>query len=172
MAQLLLSREEAEQNGLPATCMRCGAPSTVAVPKSFWWAPDQGWSILAWDATWNLRPLLFFTRARRCRLNMPLCDRHYRQRCLRRLLLLWTSVLFLILGGIGGVLWVENYWGGLLVGALMGLALWVPFVAAPLHVGAIREREITKESITLVNVSAEFVKAVEAQRAAQARDPP
>jgi hypothetical protein len=171
MATVRLGRFEVEQGRLPSVCMACGAPATVRKSKRFAWHPSWVWLLLFA----GLLPLIIVAAilTKRMTLLAPFCEQHKRYFFLRNDAM-GISLVLLVLLGCGGFLGVNQVadlggsdWRGLYVFAVGGcLFAWLVF-AAVVGQCSIRPTEITDHSITLVNVSEEFVKAVQPTRMAE-----
>lgn len=158
MARLELCRDELEE-GLPAVCMRCGAPATVYVRKRFHWGPN--WLYWVPEPFFLLLPFA----ARTLKIETPFCPRHRRH-------WFWRNVVHYGFGVILFAVWItalllsprqgqprNDVAAGLLAAAFIGLVIWV-FPAAILYVSGIKTTRITKEAIWLSKLSPEFVDAV------------
>ncbi len=175
MATITLHREEFEQALLPPSCMRCGAPATLARYKTFSWGPDWLLALLLIGALcfgplfW-VAIILNVILLERMRVPIPLCEKHRNH---------WRPLQVVLYGGIGlvalssfativlcvtargphdsqGLLSIEF---GIMfgVGTLLLLVAMV-FLAAILQVRVIRATHITSQSITLTGVAEEFAR--------------
>src|SRR5439155_27305742 len=88
-------------------CMRCGAPSSISVPRTFFWVPEQTFlgellgfliGFLAHMASFILRAC----DARKFRITMPLCAPCDRRRRVYGRTVRWglVGVLALTVGGV------------------------------------------------------------------------
>jgi hypothetical protein len=177
MAKVELSRREAEDGHLPEVCMVCGAQAWKQKSKQFSWYPP-------WTAILILAGLIPFAivvmiLTKRMRVQVPLCDEHQNHWSWRSWLvglgvaffaLLGIATLVLLAattdqsprrGGGGGGGGGPNPLVGLLcAGTALGGLVWL-IVCAIVQQMAIRPTEITDSSITLTNVAAAFVDALE-----------
>jgi len=168
MATVRLGRYEIERGRMPKVCMACGAPATVRKSKKFAWHPPWVYALLLA----GLLPALIVAAilTKRMTLTAPFCDRHKRYFFLRNDVLVISLILLLVLGCAG-------FYGSFVVqerpnsdlGFLYALAFGLTFlcwliVAAVLGHRSIRPSEITDRSITLVNVSEEYARALHLSR--------
>src|SRR5581483_7269703 len=156
MAEVRLGRYEVEQVGLPAVCVKCGAPSTVERRKQFTWYPK--WVILL--ILGGLLPYLIALALtiKRMTIVVPFCDEHKNHWRWRYHVMGWSLALLFLLGGAG--LYFANHLGpaqkpfaeqikGLLCFGMLGLGLFWLIGVVILQNTAIRPKEITDRSITL-----------------------
>jgi hypothetical protein len=178
MARIRLSRTRVEEGRLPAVCLRCGEPATLTKEKTFSWHPE-------WVSALIVLGLLCFlplflagiialaVTTERMRVPVPLCEAHNNHWLWRSLFIYIGLAFFLTTATIGLTLWLPSRqppdWTGELGGYLcMGTAagglVWL-VVAAFVQNGAVRAAEITARGITLIEVSPQFLKRFEAERA-------
>lgn len=167
MAIVTLNRQNFT-SGLPAVCMRCGAPATVWKESTYEMTEQKGF---VGFGTFSHVILLLelgasFFRDRH-RLQMPFCDlhqNHWRNRkwlivagpILSSLLLLSAAVLNTQMPGAGTQVdsWVARIlflaFGGLITSFIVGVIA---------HETSIHPTEITRDTMTFKGVSQDFVKA-------------
>lgn len=177
MAKIRLYRDEVRADTLPPVCMRCGAAATVYRGKNFSWNPTWVWFLLLV----GLLPFLIvaLVTSRRMRVNAPLCDLH-RNHWLNRGVFTYGGLIAMIIVGIGLIVAIsvaegqkrqvsDEVRGWACAG---GVVLGVIYVIAAIVVESrtIRPTQITKNTITLVRVSPQFVDAIEAQRDEEEED--
>lgn len=174
MATIRLEREEIEDGQLPPFCMRCGVASTLVRHKRFSWGPAWVMVLLVVGVACSgplfliaLILIPFFLK--RMKVPVPLCERHrnhwlplqvllYGGLSIFALLVASAIVLFVIGKNAGGP-W-EQVGGWLGMGSLVFFLLML-FPAAIMQTRVIRPVEITRDSITLTNVSREYLDVVE-----------
>ena len=156
-----LGRYEAEQDQLPAVCLRCGAAAQCRMPKKCFWFP--AWVSALIFAGFIPYVILHRVLGKELMLLAPMCKRH-------QFHWLWRQSVIVV----GLVLLV-----GLFVAALalprrsvdmdvigtgfgMGLLGW-GLLSLFIQATAIHAQEITDHSITLVGVCTGFVAAVHRQ---------
>lgn len=169
MAEVRLSRIEAEQGHLPGVCMRCAAPAVERRHKNFSWRPS--WVIVLLFA--GLLPYLIVALIleKRSRVVAPFCAKHANH-WTTRTILLWclfgtASVIavasFVALGqgkpgernALGGALCLSAFIAGL---------VWL-IAAAVCHETSVHATEITDHTVTVKGVSDAFAAAVNDLRA-------
>jgi hypothetical protein len=170
MATITLYREEFEEAVLPPSCMRCGAPATLAKEKMFFWGPNWLLTLLlvglvCFGPLFWIAIILNLILLKRMRIPVTLCERHRNH---------WLLLQVLLFGGIG-ILALLSFTtvvlvvttrgprdpqGELVIGigvATVVVLLAVVFPAAILQTRVIRPTEITKDSITLIGVADVYV---------------
>jgi hypothetical protein len=171
MASVRIDFEDLDADALPDMCMRCAAPAAVRKVRAFAWQPQ-------WIAILILAGLLPYIvvaliLTKRRRVAVPLCERHQGHFAWR----LWTGLIgfgvvaLLFFGGIAlaagsssssspsGRAADELY--GLVFGSCcLAFVAWLILIVV-LQQTAIRPSEITDFSITLQNVSYDFLRAYE-----------
>jgi hypothetical protein len=167
MAEIRLGRAEVERGRLPKRCMVCGGRSSVKRKRKFSWAPP--WAMLAG----GLLMLLFFTK--RMTMNVPLCHAHRNHWLMRSLLSGFGFVgIFLLAAVIVFAVAIKSAGNGpddkplmeaLAFGGLLMLG-WLAMTIA-LQLTAIRAKEITDKSMTLIGVSDSFISALKDLRDAR-----
>lgn len=171
MAKVRLGRYEVEELGLPPVCMRCGAPAVTHRKKKFSWYPP--WINVI--APLALLPFAIVAAllTKRMTVQVPFCAAHKRH-WFWRSFILFVSFVGIVALAIGGLVLashlrpranLEPFAGGALLG---GLILWA-IIAFFVQLTGIRPKEITDRSITLTNVSENFVHALAQSR--EAEDP-
>ena len=174
MDWVTLTRQQIEDDALPAVCMECGQPATCRVSETFSHTPEWvGW--LYWAGFFpGLILQHFFTRE--MRVACPFCERHRNH---------WRRLYWL--GGVGwllgpllgaalaaivclavmpGSLGQAPFYIALGSGAGVGFIVWL---AALIRLGATRidASKVTAEEITFQGVHDNFVKAVKDRSAGQ-----
>jgi rRNA maturation protein Nop10 len=147
MAEVRLSRQQAETGDLPENCMRCGRQTEVWVPRQF--------------STRNAY------QERRMLVLVPLCDRH-RNQWRNRVRVNWTVVFALILIVATLIVSPSNLQVPLWITLGVVVVFWVGYniVYDQLLLRAI---EITDEFIELKRVSPGFVDVFREKKAADRR---
>lgn len=167
MAELVLGKSEMEGQ-LPSICIRCGAPATAWVEKSFE-LPDKDEQFVGFGLVSRIRFFLklgqSFARPRLL-VRAPFCEAHKQH---------WYYRKLIIFGGLGAwfVLFilsiiVSKVAGGglevlLAIAFITGLAYGVAAVVA--HETSIHSKETTENGVTLKGVADQFKDLLEAQRA-------
>jgi hypothetical protein len=163
MAEVELTRYEAEQGELPAVCVKCGEPMLLQKRKTFTWSPP--WLIML--LFFGL-PLFFLVASfvtHRMKVKLPYCEKHVRAAARRG---------WLVLGGIFGVLLLIVTSAlaiapesplhpllGYVCGATVVLGIVWFILLAVSDYGAVSAKEVQSKTILLKGVCPEFVKAVE-----------
>jgi hypothetical protein len=151
--------------------MRFGKTACLERSRNFAWYPGWAYILLFFGILPFAVVVLFTTRY--LTVSVPLCGRHRNHWFWRNLAIYGTLALGSVL--FGGLLLAipDRRFGKVIdrVHALLVLAVFLgPFiylvVAAVVKYSAIRATEITDRSITLVNVSPTFARALEDQAAA------
>jgi hypothetical protein len=138
MAQVVLSRQDAETGYLPAICIRCGAPANHQVRKE--WQDDGHRKVQSW-------------------LVAPLCFEHRNHWRARAAITGLSLYLFL---GLGLASWTIVPWEPkwvLLLPPVVGLALWSGLTFW-LHQTSIRILQIDESNVTLSGVAPDFVESL------------
>ncbi|WP_020475926.1 hypothetical protein [Zavarzinella formosa] len=184
MPKVTLTEYECRNDLLPMVCLKCGAIANTTVRRQFSWYPS--WVI--WLAFLGLMIALVagVIMTKRMVIESPMCDRHQGHWANRKLWT-WLALGFLAVLLIVGIeLYSEAHqqqdkdffatliWGG---GATL-LVAWLAF-ALVLRIGMIKPKIITSQTITLLNIHPEFVRALkqererdaEAERQSRARRP-
>ncbi len=173
MPSVSLGRYEIEEYDPPEVCMKCGAPSSVVVRKTFSWYPP-------WVGTLALVGFLFFTplfviflivglvMTKRMPMRIPLCDKHKGHWTMRTLVSLLGFLGVLCFVGLAIFASVSDGDLSDLAGAFWILVVvlflaWLITVAI-LQSTAIRPTEITDRSITLRGVSQGYIEALREDR--------
>jgi hypothetical protein len=160
MADVRLDFYDLDDDILPDMCMQCGAASTVRPIKTFAWMPY--WARFMPYGTG-------YAFMKRRRVPVPLCERHKNHWMIRYLLGFGGLAVFLLLFICGGVMFGSNVdadphgpltllGGAMLVMGGIAFLAWL-VVMIVLGVTQILPVEITDDTITLKNVSPEFVRA-------------
>jgi len=163
VAQIRLTRLEAERGTLPYLCMRCGSEADVISRRRFTWRPLWARILLGVVAD--------FVMTQRMRVQVTLCDQcegHWR----RRTWAVWGGFAAMVFAGIGAMVLafavqeagLAKVPGGLIGIAWLSLALaWLVFIPFS-DCLILRAVEITKKNITLAGVSPTYVEAVRSAR--------
>jgi hypothetical protein len=167
MSVVRLESYDNEVEELPDVCMKCGAPSAVLKRKQFaWYPPWVGVLLLAGLIPFAIVAMIL---TKRCRVEVPLCDRHKNHWLMRQVLVICT--LFALLAIVFGtfIATVDNKGNDSLLGYVCGgwvilMIGWIA-LACVVHYTSIRPKEITDISITLASVSEQFAEAYEAEEA-------
>ena len=152
MADVRLDFYDLDDEAVPDVCMKCGAPSTVRPIKTFSWMPYWARFMPYWIG-------LAFMKRRR--VPVPLCEQHKNHWTIRYLIGFGGLALVVLLFIGGGVLLsndMEAFGGVVMVGAVVFLLAWL-ITLIVLSVTQINVYEITDDTITLKNVSPDFVRA-------------
>lgn len=174
MATLQMGRRPMEDEDLPELCMRCGAPAEAHREKTFSWYPQ--WVIVLLLAGLLPFVIVALVLTKKKRVRVPFCRAHAHHWSGRTAvtLLSFLGLVGLAIGGVvlanvaGGPNGFDEYGGFVCAGSAVALVVWLIAVAV-LQQTAIRPTEITDNSITLTNVSREFVGAYEENRRASRR---
>jgi hypothetical protein len=166
--------EVSRKNTLPNVCMRCGGEAARDVSKNFSWYPFWVPFLILGGLIPFIVVAILLTK--RMKVPVPLCQAHASH---------WSRRNWIIYGGLAcvvllcGGLFVaaallsefnranpqrDNTLGGLLCVAPAVVFLAWAIIATIAQNSAIRPTEITDRSITLTNVSNDFIDAVEEQR--------
>jgi hypothetical protein len=170
MATVQIGRREAEDDDLPDVCMKCGAPATARVSRTFSWYPEWVWiTILAGLLIFVILAIIL---TKRMRVQVPFCDLH-KKHWFNRNLAIWGTfgiLALLMVLAIGVAVAMADpsdqgnpVLGVFCIGGLLCLVPWLTVVAIA-HYSMIRPSEITDRSIRLTKVSDYFVDAVEDYR--------
>jgi hypothetical protein len=160
MAEIRLGRAEVEKGRLPKVCMVCGSRASVKRKKSFSWYPS--WAGLVGGF------ILAMIMSKRMTINAPLCRQHRNHWLVRTLLISLGFVgVFVLTGFLLFVAAVKSGANGgsdkplLAVLAFGGILLvaWLIMTIVLQHT-AIRAKEITDNSMTLINVNKSFLSAL------------
>jgi hypothetical protein len=173
VASVKLSQYEIEEYDPPEVCMKCGAPSSVVVRRTFSWTPQ-------WVSTLIVVGILFFTPlaliflivsavvTKRMAVRIPLCEKH-KGLWTKRMLIVLLGLL-VILAFVGCAAYVSVAEGDL---SDLAVPLWIVVVAlllgwlitlVVLQQSAIRPTEITDGNITLTGVSPGYLEALREDR--------
>jgi hypothetical protein len=170
MATITLYRDEFEEALLPPSCMRCGAPATLAKQKTFFWGPKWLLTLLLVGAVcfaplFGIAIILNLILLKRMRIWVTLCEGHRNHWLPLRILLFsgigilallsfTTIVLFKTTRGPGDPRGELGFGFGV---ATVAFLLAMVFSAAFLQTRVIRPAEITEDSITLTGVADVYV---------------
>ena len=167
MATVTITRYECNRDLLPPVCAVCGAPAANRVRVTYMWNPR-------WADFLLVGPVFL---ARRMSVHLPLCKRHLRNRRRRNVATLVSVLAILALGAASYVcmqLWPGRLddppCAGMCGGCVLLFVAW-GLVVAVVDLRVIRASEITDRSLTLSNVSGQFVLAVESTRALRDDEP-
>jgi hypothetical protein len=168
MAAVTLDRREVEYEQLPPVCLCCGAPSAEYRSKNFSWHPP--WIIVL--IVLGLLPfaIVALVLTKRMTVSAPLCARHKGHWTVRGFTILGGFLALLVLGVVATLVLSQNEdhgndpIAGFLCLGTLGLGVVWLILALILQNTGIRPNEITDTTITLVNVSPEFIRALEEQR--------
>jgi hypothetical protein len=166
VANVSLGRYEIEEYDPPDACMKCGAPNTVVVNRTFAWTPP--WVIITILAGLLIYVILALILTKRMSVRIPLCPEHkghWTKRVLINLLCFLGILGFLglaiaasssddVSSAIATACWIV---------VLVGFVAWL-ILAIVLQYTAIRPTEITDRSITLTGVSPGYVEALREER--------
>lgn len=165
MATVRLESYDGEVRDLPELCMKCGAPPSVRKSKNFSWYPSWvGVLLLA-----GLIPYVIVAAilTKKCRVEVPLCDRHKNHWLMRQLLVL-LSLLGLLVLGVGTAILAgvmsdkgsgnEFFSGMACFGWFILMIFWI-VLACNVQFTTIRPSEITETFIRLTSVSKDFAQA-------------
>lgn len=160
MAEIRLGRAEVERGRLPKVCMVCGARASVKRKKAFKWYPPWAW--------WVGGIILASIMSKSMRINAPLCHEHRNHWLMRTLLIILGFVGVVALGAT--CLFIAAAKSGANGGndkpiAIAGGLTVILFVAwiillVVLQQTAIRAKEITDRSMTLIGVNKKFISAL------------
>lgn len=157
--RVILKRGEMER--LPAVCMRCGAPATRCLRRSFL---DRRASDIAavtncpdpWLANGNNRRHEPWVQ-----VDVPLCDRHAYHFFVQNLVI-YLAVIGIVGSGAGAVVWKNNDVAAQLAIPLMALTILASL--ACLFMRGIRAGSFFDEYVEIWGVSPVFVRALAEQR--------
>jgi hypothetical protein len=167
MASIRLEQYDLRPGALPPVCMTCGRPSTRVIQKQFSWHPP-------WVTAFILLGLLPYVIIALCltwqrKVPIPVCEDH-RGYFWKRGLALGLSIGLIVAVSIGLVVLIGStqkpgepppeVLGSICAGGLVFGLIWLIAAAIVGHL-TIRPKEITDRTITLANVHADFVAAVE-----------
>ena len=177
MAEIRLGRAEVEKGRLPKVCMICGERSSAKRKRTFKWSPP--WTMLVGGL------ILATIMSKKMTINAPFCQEHRNHWLLRTLVgvfgfigVVAVSFALLVLAAIisGGrgpsdkpLLFAVSVGGVLFVAWLVTVIV--------LQGTAIRVKEITDKSMTLLGVNKSFISALRDHReerrsgAAEVRQP-
>jgi hypothetical protein len=172
MPRVRLTRYQVEGNRLPQLCMRCGAPATLTLEKTFSWHPQ-------WIDTITIVGLIFFwpalivglilagTMTKRMSVPVPLCDAH-RNHWRWRAWFIYGGLAVAVLLGIGAFAFLlsvppsdpdtQAVAGWTCGGTALAGFIWL-IAAAFVQRGAIYASEITDDEISLNRVCPAFKEA-------------
>jgi hypothetical protein len=166
MASVRLDFEDVDDDALPDLCMKCAAPATIRVRRTFAWTPS--WVIVLIVCVTLPGIIVALVLTKRKRVTVPLCEQHKNH---------WSWRLWVGLIGFGVVLlpfaagFVSNSLGPsagdvtpwLFLSAFFAFLVWLIFMLV-LQAGVIRPAEIGDYTITLQNVSRGFADAYRDER--------
>ncbi len=166
MPTVSLGRYEIEEYDPPEVCMKCGAPSSVVIRRTFSWYPP--WVIITILAGLLIYAILAMVLTKRMTVRVPLCEEHkghWTKRTIITLLGFLGVLIFLslaiaasvsddVLPEVAYVCWSLT---------VVLLVAWLILVVV-LQQSAIRPTEITDRSITLTGVSAGYIEALREDR--------
>jgi len=157
-----IRRREVEEDSLPQTCMRCGAPAEVRQERKFKWHPE-------WIGTLMIFGLLCFmplavvglilsiVMTKSVTVAVPLCHVHRRHWVWRNVVGI-TGLIVLPMIGAAGIICIgqaqarndawETLGGIMLGGTLLGFFIWL-FAMALIEIRLIKVVEISDLAITL-----------------------
>lgn len=170
MALLRLRDTETRARHLPEICMACGEPSADHIKKTFSWYPP--WiGLLFLVGGIPLVVILALVLTKRMTVEVPVCERH-RGYFWKRTLWICLALLipFLAWAGVFAIAMaiVDRQDEGSVFGftclAFVVIILLVIGIIAVVQSKAIRPKEITDRTISLVSVHAGFVDAWETHR--------
>jgi uncharacterized membrane protein YecN with MAPEG domain len=180
MASVWIERPCSEPEDLPDACVRCGEETTRRSRRTFTWVP-------AWTLLLMLLGLLpYYAVAavlrKKCRVSVPICDRHKDHWLLRSIVALGSFVFF-IPAGIGLMILLVTLTEGTgweplsLLGCGSGIFGWFAFIVL-VNYAAIRAAGITDDAVKLTGVCPAFIDAYhefhdqrkQRRRAAKSRD--
>jgi len=160
-----LTKDQVENDSLPAICIVCGKPASQCANKTFSFSPD--WFHLP-GKTWADKFSSAFSE-REIRVACPVCARHrsYWSRLVWVASTGWLSIV--PLGLVGYIVAWEAYprhggpqAAGAAIGASVALTLWIGSIIY-LASNRIRAESITNDEIRLTRVSPQFARAVREQ---------
>jgi rRNA maturation protein Nop10 len=178
MSSIRLGRYEIGKYGLPDVCARCGEEAVAAPEKRFSWSPPWlALLILLGGLGLVLYIILAASLTKRMTVPLPLCERH-RTYWRNRRIFIWGGLAAVVLLGIlaialGVMLDDKGITddGALIAGlGTAGVFLIWLISAAVVQSKSIRPSEISDLSITLTNLSGEFVEAVNEDRRGDDRE--
>jgi len=172
MPSIKIWKDELEDDALPRLCMKCGAPATHFVKKSFrWYPPWINILILAGLLIWAILASIL---AKTASIRAPFCDEHeghWRIRSRICWIPLLGTLLVLIIGITISVIAEGNRnlmdLGGIVAAVGGGsFVLWL-LVSAFVQQTGIRPTEITDDSATFKQVNEDFIAALRDDREAE-----
>jgi hypothetical protein len=170
MALLRLRDTETRARHLPEICMACGEPSVDHIKKTFsWYPPWIGWLFLVGGVP--LVVILVLVLTKRMSVELPVCERH-RGYFWKRTLWICVALLvpFLAWAAVFAIAMAlvdrrdEDSVFGFTCLAFVVVLLLVIGIIAVVQNYAIRPKEITDRTISLIRVHEGFVEAWEAHR--------
>lgn len=164
MPSVRLFDREYRSGGLPDVCIHCGDKAEHCITQNFSWVPP--WVRSFYFMGGLIGAIVAAANTKRCSVDIPLCENHRSHKL--RMTLLTVGILLgglaLVLGSfvIGGIL-SEHKSGLGPVAFIFAFVMLIAMIVALVIVGQrqLRTTEITDRSITLANVDAAFVSAVE-----------
>jgi hypothetical protein len=151
MADVRLDFDDLNADDLPDLCMKCGQPATTRVGKTFSWTPP--WARF-------MGGLMAMAFMKRRSVNVPLCEEH-KNHWMWRHLVTWLGLggvlLVFLLAAVAGSAAEELGVVVVLLGVAVALAWLITVIV--IWVTAINTNEITDYTITLRNVSSDWVRA-------------
>jgi hypothetical protein len=169
MAKVTMDFRDLDDYELPDVCMQCGAPAEGRKSKLYsWYHPEFNLLIFGMLPGWILLAALSNVLTKRRQVERPLCAKHINQWPWRTFTALGGFALFVVVGFAAAFVMAtperggkSNPLGGILCAeAFVILLVWLVVVVV-ISSSTIRPTVITDESITLTNVSKEFVLAYE-----------
>jgi hypothetical protein len=160
MADVRLDFEDLDADALPDLCMKCAAPATTRVGKTFSYTPP-------WAQMIGIFALAFMKRRS---VNIPLCEKHKGDWTWRHLVT-WLGLAVVALPFFAGLAVLsttgvsranEPLGAALVLGSFGLLIAWLVTVIV-VWATAIRTTEITDYTITLKNLSYDWVRAYHEQ---------
>lgn len=165
--QVRLGRHEV--NDLPAVCVCCGAPATDRVVKTYRGRTQADINASSFVGVLSLLVLgvgwvssSSVTRATPWRVQLPVCAVH-RSYWLRRYLVIFGTLGFLVAAVVLGQFLTEKYVGFVCFGGFLSFLIWCG-VAIGVREAMIQAAEATEGSLVLKRVSERFVEVVEQDR--------
>ena len=148
---------------MPKICMACGKPAVKHIEKNFSWYPPWLWVLIL------VGPLVFIIVGliitERMFVDVPVCNRH-RGYWFKRLSLMWLPPILVgcsclvVIALLANKPKYEPAIGFIILGASMFCLIWL-IGSLIVSFGLVRPTEITRNDITLTNVSPEFLHALD-----------
>jgi hypothetical protein len=172
MALVRIDFEDLDDDALPDMCIKCGAPASVRMERTFAWSPPWIRTLIVVGLFVHIALIvgliLALVLTKRRRIVVPLCEQHqghWSKRTLAALIAFGVVLLPLVGGFLTLFLYPSNsnLTIGLFLGAFLAFVIWL-IVMLIVQSGAIGAVEITDRDITLRKVGVDFARAYDEDR--------